>query len=517
MAKDLGIKAFLLSITSLTLTSLTTAAPGGISGSWSLFGDIGTTLVNTGQAITMYEIATAPDLAFFIAIWIATGAITLKFVDLIWSVMTQRINLGSSDSYSVSHDSGSGTLEKIIAGALSFIGAQYIGMLIGPILGSAMLLLGAMLAITIAIIFYWFLIASGESLFGGSDSDSSDSSNSNSGNPEDSNNSQIQALEGQLESLQNEIADLKDKEDGTKSKEEKDGDPDDISDEIGMELKELEDIVSKLEQIEEEIETVLGEYKRAEKRDVKKHKGEEKELQEIQSLESNIFSDLKTYLQQVQQFKSNSQGIPEGWREKDDGAISEELESQVAQMRELEDVFKVEKEVRENEKQLKQDLTAIHQELGQLSHEIEEIEVLEKELQDEEMKAEKIAQEYNDESDWEEIKQEEEETEQVVQEIKKVLEKKKQLDQEVKEELDQLNEERQQSREEVEQIQQILSELREEEEVLTALESIYQDMQSQTHYNMNPGEKAVVEHIDQLIDLIENMEGHGQELLQSLE
>jgi len=170
MAKDLGIKAFLLSITSLILTSLTTAAPGGISGSWSLFGDLGTTLVNTGQAITWYEISTAPDLAFFIAIWIATGAITLKFIDLIWSVMTQRINLGSGSKYSVSHDSGSGTLEKIIAGALSFIGAQYIGMLIGPILGSAMLLLGAMLAITIAIIFYWFLIASGGSLFGGSSS-----------------------------------------------------------------------------------------------------------------------------------------------------------------------------------------------------------------------------------------------------------------------------------------------------------------------------------------------------------
>lgn len=170
MAKDLGIKAFLLSITSLILTSLTTAAPGGISGSWSLFGDLGTTLVNTGQAITWYEISTAPDLAFFIAIWIATGAITLKFIDLIWGVMTQRINLGSGSKYSVSHDSGSGTLEKIIAGALSFIGAQYIGMLIGPILGSAMLLLGAMLAITIAIIFYWFLIASGGSLFGGSSS-----------------------------------------------------------------------------------------------------------------------------------------------------------------------------------------------------------------------------------------------------------------------------------------------------------------------------------------------------------
>lgn len=165
MSRDISIKMLLLSAFSIIFTSFSTAQVTEVAGSWSLFGDLGQTLLSTGNAVIWYEISTLPDLAFFIAIWVATAAITLKFIDLIWSVITQRINLGSGSKYSVSHDSdGAGTLEKIVAIALSFIGAQYIGMIIGPLLAGTMLLLGSMIVITVALIFYWFVLAGKDSL-----------------------------------------------------------------------------------------------------------------------------------------------------------------------------------------------------------------------------------------------------------------------------------------------------------------------------------------------------------------
>lgn len=174
MSRDISIKLLFLSTISVIFTNLTTAQISESAGAWSLFGDLGETALSAGQSVIWYDIATLPDLAFFIAVWVATAAITLKFVNLIWSVITQRINLGSGSKYSVSHSSdGSGTLEKIVAISLSFIGAQYIGMVIGPLLAGTMLLLGSMMVISVGLIFYWFVLAGKDSLGRSSSSSSS--------------------------------------------------------------------------------------------------------------------------------------------------------------------------------------------------------------------------------------------------------------------------------------------------------------------------------------------------------
>lgn len=158
MSKYNSIKMLILSSFSIIYTSF--AAAGIQSGSWPLAGDVGSSVVGAGNAVIWYEISTVPELAFFVAIWVATAAITLKFIDMIWDVVTQRVNLGSSDRYSIGNgDNETGNLEKIVAVALSFIGAQYIGGIIGPLLAGTMLLLGSMILIAVILIFYYFLIA----------------------------------------------------------------------------------------------------------------------------------------------------------------------------------------------------------------------------------------------------------------------------------------------------------------------------------------------------------------------
>lgn len=154
MSKNLGLKALILSIFSIITTSLASA---GLAGDWTILDSGASSFADAANAVTWYEIGTLPELGFFIAIFVATYAVTLKFVDLIWGVMTERINIGSSDRYSISHENGTSGTEKILSAALAFVAAQYIGMLIGPILGSAVLLLMSMVAITILMIFYWFI------------------------------------------------------------------------------------------------------------------------------------------------------------------------------------------------------------------------------------------------------------------------------------------------------------------------------------------------------------------------
>lgn len=271
------------------------------------------------------------------------------------------------------------------------------------------------------------------------------------------------------------IKDLKSKEDQTAQEERNGANPHQLAQEINLEEKEMEQILSGLESVESRMEQKLSEIKKGEDYLMQEEQQEESELEDAQRIEKQALTDLQEFLQDLKQRAQNAQGMDRRDRFDEDSQIANELVNQLQEFKELEDVFRKEYDVHQRLLKYIQELQALRKEAQELDTEDNQLQALIKELEEEEVTAEKIARQYNDEQDWEVIKQEEQELQSIIKEMKNALDEKQRIDRAIKEEIDELKQERRYDQKEVQEIKQILQELRQEESMLNEIRQIYEN------------------------------------------
>jgi len=146
------LKSVFLALLTILTTSLTAAQAGSRSGAWSILNGSGERVTEIVSGILYWEIATIPQLAIFIAMFAGLYFIVLKMINLVFDYITTAIDVGSSNSFSVSGGDGEvGKAEKGISVAIAFITAQYLGpVLIAGGFALAGLVALAMVAISFA-------------------------------------------------------------------------------------------------------------------------------------------------------------------------------------------------------------------------------------------------------------------------------------------------------------------------------------------------------------------------------
>ncbi len=331
--------------------------------------------------------------------------------------------------------------------------------------------------------------------------------------------SDIQEIRGEEEEVQDEEKDLKQKEDQTEKEEaQEEPDPEETAYEIGIEIEELEDIEAKIRYIEEQIYEAINEAEEVENEVYQEEERAEAELEDVQQTLTQVMDELQQ-LTQEHRNKIRNQDNAQQMSFEERQQVRQEIEQETIQdleaieekLQEVKDVFGVEEVVDGSIQGLKKDLKMLNRTLNSFMEEVEGLKTLEQELEDEEMKEEKILEHYNDKADWETVKKEEGETKRAVKKLKKIIEDKKKLDREIQDARDRLKKERNFEVQEEQELETILEELaRIDNELGTLKSTIMTDMgesRSETEFGRQ---------IESVQSDIEDIEKEGQQVMNDL-
>lgn len=475
-------KATILSLFAVLFGSNTLAQPigSGTSGG-SVFGNwvLAKQLLAAAKPLFPFPIRNIPELAAFIVAIYGIYSLELRLTGYTFEIIEQRVKIGSGEHISLKSNKRSKGLK-----GFSFATAYLTIWMIGWA--------GFLVILGIGGIGLLVMFSSKFGLFSA-----------------ERRGAQVTSARGEadvykeLKKIDKEMRDLKDKEDETEGEEAKGGkaDPGKVEPGIELEVKEFEDIESKIETVESNMAKILNSFKNNENYVLREQKKEQMELGEVQNVEVGDFRDLNEFL------KSLNGRLGQGDAPR---RIVQDLQRQNKQLKELENAIRLEAEVHNNVNGLIKQLNGLKRSLTQLDKEIERLEAEERELEDEEKKAEQIDKQQHDKEDYERLKAAERETTKAKRELNRVISRRDELRRMINAELKKLEKEKRMDGQELREIKQILSELQEEGAVL---EQIRAKISKIHHDNLSADPKKIVELIAQTERRIKTIESEAQKAL----